>query len=387
MSDEDSKRRDFYRLATAVGNVEKKHLEFGSHGLGGGVDGTMVSSKFFQVINAISTDFLIDDPLAYGCDVGHGTGFAAMAYFNYGLGLNMIGIEFNRHRAFCSWILQRELLLHTRSDFREIAKKSQFYLGEGAAGLTEIFGSTGELKHLKLIYWFSEGWNPDDIKAVIDYANLRMKNLQWLLCDLTEDELAAYGFQGKILSSSKWTGRLKQSTNSRTIRVYRVRMPSNVDIALLSEKERLVLDKFDTNDVALLGSLNQELLKHTSLLDPSQRVGRGTREIPTDGHVTEPLTIEPSFSALPKTMTKRKAVKSKKSPQADTGVETVEAETTAAYLRRLLTDISLGSKILDPSTASKTALIADKREKKRKLDFLLSERFKLFKFRKVPFSP
>ena len=47
MSDEESRRRDFYSLATAVGNVERKHLEFGSHGLGGGVDGVLVSSTFF----------------------------------------------------------------------------------------------------------------------------------------------------------------------------------------------------------------------------------------------------------------------------------------------------------------------------------------------------
>lgn len=368
ISDEELRRTDFYRFASDIGNVERKHLQFGSHGLGGGVDGVLVSGTFLKVINSISKEFLIEDPLAYGCDVGHGTGFAAMAYFNYGLGLNMIGIEFNKHRSFCSWILQRELLLHPRSDFREIAKKSQFYVGEGAAGLEEIFGSTENLVHLKLLYWFSEGWNPDDIKAVINYANRMMGNLQWLLCDLTDVELARYGFKGSLLSKVKFTGRLKQSTNSRTLHVYRVKMPSNVDIALFSQKESLVLDKFDTKKFPLMDSLNQELTNHSILLDKTLRVGRGTRE-------AESLTMEE----------KTTFVKSKKIPHSNAVVNSFEKEVPTAYFHRLLMDISLGSKILDSSTASKSALLADKREKKRKLEFLFSEQVKLYKFRSIEY--
>ena len=384
MSDEESRKKIFYSFANAVGHVEKKHLEFGSQGLGGGIDGAMCASTFYFVLKSISRDFLMDDPLAYGCDIGHGTGFAAMAYFNYFIGLNMVGIEFNKHRSFCSWTFQRAMLLHrTRSDFREIAKKSQFYLGEGAAGLKEVFGTTERLEHLRLLYWFREGWSPKDIIACIDYANLMMENLEWFLCDMSQEKLEEYGFKGMILSTVHFTGRMKQSTNSRTIYIHKVRMPkeSSADPICASQKERIILEKFDTKNFSLIDSIDQELLRHDMLFDRSQRFGRASR-----AEETEPLSIEACFATITNVARKRTTVKLKKETKPEALVESSET-VTKAYLQRLFLDISLGSKVRDESTATKTALLADKREKKRKLDLFLSEEVKMYKFRPILGSP
>ena len=122
-------KQAFYDQVEAVRNFAKKRLCFGASGSCGGVDGEMCASSFWKVLQNIVGKYQSTDPNAYGCDMGHGSGIACMAYFNAGpLSINMIGIECNEHRCLYSWALQRAMLSHPkRDDFRAMAKKSQFF--------------------------------------------------------------------------------------------------------------------------------------------------------------------------------------------------------------------------------------------------------------------
>lgn len=273
-------KTQFYTFARQARVVEERHLSFGSAGFDGGVDGSMSAAAFYNVVRTVTRNFMTDDPLAYGFDIGHGTGFAAVAYFNYGLNLNMVGIESNPFRTFCSWIFQKAMLSHkSREDFRGIAKKSQLYHGVGVEGLTAIFGSTESIVHLKLIYWFREGWNPDDITLMVDYINRMMINLEWIICDMSSVKLLDFGFIGEIVSTSQFTGRLNKSSNTRSLFVHRLIVNRRPEV-ICGEKEHRVLKRFDP-DFDSLSHVNHSLALYLSS-DEVKRQQRGSRAVRTN---------------------------------------------------------------------------------------------------------
>jgi hypothetical protein len=203
----------------------------GAQGEHGGIDGEMCASSMHDVINCINEDITNEDKDAFGFDMGHGTGVAAFAYFNYGLNLNMIGVESNNQRCLCSWILQKEMLLHCREDFRNIAGMSKFYLGDGFETMRKLFEKENEASlHLKLLYWFRAGWDTLDVQNVINFVCETFSNLTWIVCDMSVEQLFCTGFRGDVIFTSKVHGLLNKSSNSRTLFVHKVKIRIEMSI-------------------------------------------------------------------------------------------------------------------------------------------------------------
>jgi hypothetical protein len=258
---------DFYRLAREMRSIASKAMDFGTSGIGGGVDGESNSATFYKVVKYIGTDFIKSDDNSWGVDLGSGSGVASMAFFNGGMGLNMIGIECNEQRFAYSLTLQSRLLAPPYGEkFSDIAKKSQFFEGDGIKCLTELLGATDPIVHLKVLYWFREGWDPDDIEAVVGYFNNLVINLEWIICDMNIEKLHYHGFKGRIVSSSHFSGPMSKSSNSRTLYVHHVQMQSTSarktrrTAHAVNEKEKRIIEFFGA-------SLNDSNSRVTAALD------------------------------------------------------------------------------------------------------------------------
>lgn len=238
---------DFYSLAKKMRATASRAMDFGASGFRGGIDGESCSSTFFMVVQSVDTDFINVDQDAWAIDIGSGTGIASMAYFNGGMGLNMVGIECNIERLVYSLRLQRRLL--ERGEFKEIAKMSQFFEGDGLKGLIEILGSSDPIVHLKLIYWFRDGWDPHDIEDILDYINTLVINLEWFICDMSQKELEENGFKGHIISSVSFQGPMNKSSNSRTLFVHHVRMHAAGTVNIVCEREKSIITSFKTSAI------------------------------------------------------------------------------------------------------------------------------------------
>jgi hypothetical protein len=79
-----------------------------------------------MILKFYNKNIMIEDPQAFGFGGGHGSGVAAMFYFNSVLSSPMLGAEINYQRCFCSWRLLEEMLLNPREDFKEVALLSNF---------------------------------------------------------------------------------------------------------------------------------------------------------------------------------------------------------------------------------------------------------------------
>ena len=256
----------FYRLAREMRSIASSAMDFGPSGFEGGVDGESNSATFFMVVESVNTDFIKVDENAWGVDIGSGSGIASMSYFNGGMGLNMIGIECNEHRFKYSLTLQNRLLgpLYGKK-YSEYAKMSRFYEGDGIKCLIELLGSTVPIVHLKLIYWFREGWRENDVKAILDYFNRLVVNLEWLICDMNEQKLLKYGFKGSIISSVRFSGPMNRSSNSRTLHVHHVQMHCSSTrkktgiIHTVSEREKSILMNFRSSSEEAYSRTSAEL--------------------------------------------------------------------------------------------------------------------------------
>ena len=256
----------FYRLAREMRSIASSAMDFGPSGFEGGVDGESNSATFFMVVESVNTDFIKVDENAWGVDIGSGSGIASMSYFNGGMGLNMIGIECNEHRFKYSLTLQNRLLgpLYGKK-YSEYAKMSRFYEGDGIKCLIELLGSTVPIVHLKLIYWFREGWSEKDVKAILDYFNRLVVNLEWLICDMNEQKLLKYGFKGSIISSVRFSGPMNRSSNSRTLHVHHVQMHCSSTrkktgiIHTVSEREKSILMNFRSSSEEAYSRTSAEL--------------------------------------------------------------------------------------------------------------------------------
>ena len=240
----------FFKQAKAVRSFENRiFLNSGTISTHGGVDGEMSPSCFWKVLQEIirrkSGSF---DRKSYGCDIGHGSGVACMAYFGGGpIPMNMIGFECNENRYNYSVTVQKAMLLHpTKENFRAMAKSSQFYFGDAVAGLIATLGTSGLNIYLQLIYWFKEGWSPVDIESVVKYANNFLAGLEFFVGDMSWEELLSYGFDFELLSSSTpISGMLVKSTNSRTLHIHHVRSKQSKPKDLVcTEMEEAILEKF-----------------------------------------------------------------------------------------------------------------------------------------------
>lgn len=218
----------FFKFARQLRIFYGQKCNNGASGDHGGCDGEMSSSCMIKVIGAISEDIIAGDKDAFACDVGHGTGIAAYAYFNKPLNLPVIGIENNTGRCKSSWICQDRMLRDAESneDFKKVAAMSRFFLGDGLETMKKLFGKGNPANaHLKLLYWFRKGWSEHDIKNVIKFTCATFSNLSWIICDMSEKELLKYGFIGDFISPTKqFHGSMNKSDSSRTLYVHNVKI-------------------------------------------------------------------------------------------------------------------------------------------------------------------
>ena len=132
----------------------------------------------------------------YGVDLGSGSAMAIFAYFNFGAGLRMVGIEANEMRYLYSVRLQE--LLSRSTDFRnQLSRMSLLFHGNAADILLERL-SIHPL-FLWVVYWFRQGWSYNDIQAVALYLN-NVPNLEWIIVDLTFEDFKNFGYVGKLRS-------------------------------------------------------------------------------------------------------------------------------------------------------------------------------------------
>ena len=221
-------KESFFKFARQLRGFYKQKCDNGASGVHGGCDGEMSSSCMIKAIRAISEDIIAGDKDAFACDVGHGTGIAAYAYFNKPLNLPVIGIENNTGRCKSSWIFQDRMLRDAKSneDFKKVAAMSRFFLGDGLETMKKLFGTGNPANaHLKLLYWFRKGWSEHDIRNVIEFACATFSHLSWIICDMSAEKLIEFGFNGVFISpTEKVHGSMNKSPSSRTLYVHNVKM-------------------------------------------------------------------------------------------------------------------------------------------------------------------
>jgi hypothetical protein len=163
----------------------------------------------------------------------------------------MVGFECNEQRFAYSLTLQSRLFdPFIGGKYNKIATMSQFFEGDGINFLIKLLGSTDSIVHLRLLYWFREGWDPNDVLAVLDFFNRLVINLEWIICDMKREMLLDFGFKGHIISSVHFSGPMSKSSNSRTLYVHHVQMQSTSTrttrktIHTVGEREKLIVENF-----------------------------------------------------------------------------------------------------------------------------------------------
>jgi len=218
--DEENENRkdDFIKMTRDLRSLASRHFDFGTSGIFGGVDGEFGGSVMFQAIQQVMKESALKNSMSYGVDLGHGSATALFATYNYGLKLNMIGIEVNDMRYLYSIRFQALLSNSSCRIFTQLASMSILFHGSAASVLKERLSFRPQ--HLWLIYWFSQGWGSKDIIEVIKYLN-HVPNIEWIITDLSFDKLVEFGFTRKIRSrSNRYGGRMYRSSNSRSIFVH-----------------------------------------------------------------------------------------------------------------------------------------------------------------------
>jgi hypothetical protein len=212
-------KEEFLKTARQLRCFAQKHFDFGTAGSFGGVDGEFSASMMYNIIYRLLTASEFTSSKRYGADLGSGSAMAIFSYFNFGAGLRMVGIEANEMRYLYSVRLQE--LLSRSTDFRnQLSRMSLLFHGNAADILLERL-SIHPL-FLWVVYWFRQGWSYNDIQAVALYLN-NVPNLEWIIVDLTFEDLKNFGYVGKLRSESKsYRGRLNKSTNTRTLYMHHV---------------------------------------------------------------------------------------------------------------------------------------------------------------------
>ena len=190
---------------------------------------------------------------------GSGTGCSCYL-LSFGLGIQMLGIELNRYRFGYSLLFQQLLMQHEVIQFKKISKMTQFYQGDAKAILSQLFGTSDDIVHLRLIYWFREGWQKDDIKGMIELCNEFLPNLNVLVCDMSSEVLInTFGFRNKIISSVSFSGALRGYKNYRTLWVHRIKNTPRATTNAITQSQCHFLSTF-SNQSAL--TIQQKIVLH-----------------------------------------------------------------------------------------------------------------------------
>ena len=215
-------QKSFTNKGRSLRQLAKSHLSMGSTGVGQ-LDGEMSSPVIFRAIQYILNSQASDDGIftaeSFGLELGSGTGVTSYL-LSYGLNLRIVGFEINSHRSLFCWSLQKFLLKHP--DHEELAKRCMFLNTDAYTGLKDLFGINMPIQNAVMAFTFSEGWHPTDINNMLKYLNDYASNLQWIICDMDSTILRDCGFLGRFIHSFCASGRMANSTNSRTIYVHRV---------------------------------------------------------------------------------------------------------------------------------------------------------------------
>jgi len=235
------------KKVTKMRLIEHTSLPAGPIGEGGGVDGALRSAAFWPIMVIVKTETIFNHPNRYGIDIGHGTGAAMFGHFNFGLGINMVGVESNEYRCDHSWKFHGILSVHADNELRRICQMSILFQGNATDILPRELGEKPLLAFL--VYWFRQGWSEEDICNMISFLNTFF-NLEWLITDMSAKTLLKYGFSGTFLGCSRqFSGGMVQSTCSRTLFVHHLqpRMASLPDKEFVcSIEESSIVGTFQT---------------------------------------------------------------------------------------------------------------------------------------------
>jgi len=120
------------------------------------------------------------------------------------------------------------------------------------------------IQNAVMAFTFSEGWHPTDINNMLKYLNDYATNLQWIICDMDSTILRDCGFLGRFIHSFCASGRMANSTNSRTIYVHRVEAVKNDSSSGRSNQGRNFMTSYFDN---LGGSIEKNVRDHWKLAE------------------------------------------------------------------------------------------------------------------------
>jgi len=240
-------KKEFYLIVAYIRRIHKNNFDFGTIGEEGGIDGEITSRVMYPIHEIISRETTFHDVNRYGIDIGHGSGMAMLAHFNYHGKINMVGAEFNEYRANLSWNFQQILSRHEDKQMQRISKMSIFFQGDATEVLPRELGVNPLFAFL--VYWFRHGWNDKDTDKMVGFLNSFL-NLEWLITDLTRKMLLRHGFKGTFVGESrKFSGSLVQSSCSRTLHVHHLQRKSVLtpgEKFVCSAPEGLIIGNFES---------------------------------------------------------------------------------------------------------------------------------------------
>lgn len=261
---------EFYSIGRRIRSLAEKTQPFGSAGGGSGFDGELSSSLLFNVTEKLKEI----DPTAFteyefGLDIGSGSGVTAFLLC-YGLRLSIVGFEMNGHRSRYCWDLQKSMFHDECSDpeKKKLAEHCRFFNSDAVTGLPEVFGSgiNSSCRNVVLTFMFRDGWVPEDINKTMIYLTNNAVNLKWFIIDMSATRLKECLFEGHVIQSFKFSGRMVKSSNSRTIYLHQVKMLAGKT----SSSFALYRTPFSLNSLAEI----EECLKQYWDIDENERALR-----------------------------------------------------------------------------------------------------------------
>ena len=259
-------KKEFYLIVAYIRRIHKKNFDFGTIGEDGGIDGEITSRVMYPIHEIVSRESTFLDVNRYGIDIGHGSGMAMLAHFNYHGKINMVGAEFNEYRANLSWHFQQILSRHNDEQMQRISKMSIFFQGDATEVLPRELGVNPLFAFL--VYWFRHGWNDEDTDKMVGFLNSFL-NLEWLVTDMTRKMLLCHGFNGIFVGQSrKFSGALVQSSSKRTLHVHHLERKSVLTPGknlICSATEALIVGSFQSTTTLRFAQSQMEKLDQTRL--------------------------------------------------------------------------------------------------------------------------
>ena len=248
--DDNPSKQQLYNFANFLRRQQRFHQPCGTIGFEGGIDGEMSSAAMWEIIQEVKRNSKFVDPRKYGIDIGTGSGATSFIHFNFNLNLPMVGAECNDYRCDYSWRFHQTLSTLSGEDVKRVSNMTLLLFGDASEVLEENLGPSPVFA--SLINWFSNGWRPDDIRKVVMYL-ITFRNLEWIITNLSQEELIQYGFARDSFMglSAQHSGKLVNSSSTRTLFVHHLRLRYSMTGIVCSEMESLIVGSFKSKDVVV----------------------------------------------------------------------------------------------------------------------------------------